>query len=117
MEAIFKIVESWPEASVRRMQSLDSGFYFIKEPSIADKNRFYNVKVQFYGRSKDYIKANKYADSIIILTEERIDEPKYAKFYNIRPVAQGEVHGKRCGFSKNLGPTAREQYLKKKIAA
>ena len=46
MEAILKFVESWPEASVRRMQSLDSGFYLIKEPSIADKSRVYNVKVQ-----------------------------------------------------------------------
>ena len=92
MEAILKFVESWPEASVRRMQSLDSGFYRIKEPSIADKSRFYNVKVQFYGRSKDYIKANKYVDSIIILTEERIDEPKYAKFYTNALVSKGDIN-------------------------
>lgn len=33
-------------------------------------------------------------------------DPVFADFYRIRHVPQGEVHGKRCGFSQNLGPTS-----------
>lgn len=43
--------------------------------------------------------------------------PKYAKFYGIRPKAQGKVHGKRCGTSNNLSRTARELYNMRRVAA
>ena len=33
-------------------------------------------------------------------------DPAFADFYGIRHVPQGLVHGKRCGFSRSLGPTA-----------
>lgn len=33
-------------------------------------------------------------------------DPAYADFYRIRHVPQGDVYGKRCGFSQNLGPTS-----------
>lgn len=33
-------------------------------------------------------------------------DPVFADFYRIRHVPQGEVFGKRCGFSQSLGPTA-----------
>jgi hypothetical protein len=36
-------------------------------------------------------------------------DPAYAAFYRIRPVPQGIVHGKRCGFSQSLGPSACRQ--------
>jgi len=36
--------------------------------------------------------------------------PKLAHFYRVRPHPKGRVVGKRCGISKNLGPTAREQH-------
>ena len=43
--------------------------------------------------------------------------PKYGPFYRVRPEGQGEVHGKRCGLSKNLGLAARERFNMKKAAA
>lgn len=36
-------------------------------------------------------------------------DPAYAAFYRIHPVPQGIVHGKRCGFSQSLGPSACRQ--------
>ena len=36
-------------------------------------------------------------------------DPAYAAFYRIRPVPQEIVHGKRCGFSQSLGPSACRQ--------
>ena len=38
-------------------------------------------------------------------------DPRCAKAYRIRPEAQGNVVGKRCGMSKSLGPTARRTYM------
>jgi hypothetical protein len=34
-------------------------------------------------------------------------DPVWAKHLAVRPVSQGKVIGKRSGFSRNLGPTAR----------
>jgi hypothetical protein len=36
-------------------------------------------------------------------------DPVYAPFFRIRYEAQGVVHGKRSGFSRGLGPTARRK--------
>lgn len=33
-------------------------------------------------------------------------DPAYGDFYRIRPVPQGVVQGKRCGFSQSLGPSS-----------
>ena len=36
-------------------------------------------------------------------------DPLYAPFFRIRHVPQGQIHGKRAGTSKSLGPTARRR--------
>jgi len=102
MKAIIKIADSWPEFSVKRMQTLDSGFYLIEDPSIDDKNQFYSNKIPFYGRTNDYIKANNYADSIIILTEKRIDEPKYAQAYAEALVSKGDISLSRKRYDESF---------------
>ncbi|TXJ07803.1 MAG: hypothetical protein E6Q29_09655 [Alicycliphilus sp.] len=33
-------------------------------------------------------------------------DPAFAAFYGITHVPQGQVHGKRCGFSQSLGPSS-----------
>lgn len=45
-------------------------------------------------------------------------QPDYAQLIGIRPSDQGEVIGKRSGFSKNLGPAARKRagYKPRRIA-
>lgn len=43
--------------------------------------------------------------------------PSHAKRYKIKAVFQGDVYGKRCAVSENLGPTAIRRYREAKAAA
>ena len=92
MDAIFKAVEAMPEGSEKRTYALDSAFYLVKDPSIDDKIRFYNSKATSYSGAKDYKKAVKYIDSIIALTEKRIDNTKYALAYAASLASKGDLY-------------------------
>ena len=91
-KAIFKIVNTLPEGNKKRMHSLDSAFYLIKDASIADKLFFYGFKVTFYNTTKDYKKGISYADSIMILTEKRVDNSKYALAYATALSSKGDMY-------------------------
>lgn len=92
MAAIFKIVNALPDDNTRQIYALDSAFSFIKNPGPEDRLDVYAFKCSFYQRQHDFANAFKYADSMLDLTENKINQTKYAKWYASALASKGDIY-------------------------
>lgn len=92
MTAIFEIVNTLPEDNHKQIHVLDSAFNLLKKPGIEDRLEVYAFKCAFYQRQRDFAEAFNYSDSMIDLTENKINQTRFAKWYSSALASKGDIY-------------------------
>ncbi|MBX3257913.1 MAG: tetratricopeptide repeat protein [Chitinophagaceae bacterium] len=92
VKALLAQVNTLPENSREQMDFLDSAFHHIKYPGTEDWLEFYGFKCAFYQRQRNFEEAFKYADSMLDLTANKINQVKFAKWYASTLASKGDIY-------------------------
>lgn len=100
------------------MRYMDSAFYAFPHPGAADKIERYKIKVDYYQEAKkNYPQALLYVDSILLLTEGRLNKDKFVLYRTRALYNKGEIYMLLRNYDEALhyyvlSKQTGEQYLK-----
>lgn len=114
--AIFKMVNALPENNERQIQVLDSAFCLIHKPGLEDKLDVYAFKCAFYQRRHDFVRASRYADSILDLAARRISNVKFAQWYASALASKGDIYLALKNYDESFKCYTKSRVISEKIS-